>query len=428
MKKWLRWIFWIALAGVVAVAIALSSRPKPAMVEVTDVATGPMRVTVGARGRTRVQDQYVVLAPVHGNLGRIQLHSGDPVGEGDVLARIEAIAPPLLDPTQRQELAARADASAAAERQASAGVSRADSRLRFVKKDLSRVRTLFHNGTMSQAELETAELAVDTARKDLESAKFGARVAKHEKSMAQAALARANRHGGDEVRTKPKAKPKTNTKEAPPAEPRVRSEDQLEIHAPVEGRVLRILRKSEGVVQPGEPLLEVADLRALEVVVDLLTTDAVKVTQGDEVELVRWGGEGPLHGRVRLIEPAAFTRVSALGVEEQRVNVIIDLDEPPEQRPRLGDGFALDAEIVVWSQPEVLKLPLSTLFRDAEGWNCYVVEEGVATRRPVQIGRRNDFEVQITSGVSAGEQVVLHPSDRISDGTAVVTQDEAAGA
>ncbi len=424
MKKWLRWIFWISLVAVVAVAIGLSTRPKPAAVETTEAATGPMRVTVGGRGRTRVQDQYVVNAPVHGNLERIELHAGDPVDEGDVLARIEAIAPPLLDQTQRQELAARAEASGAAERQASAGVARADSRLKFAKKDLARVRSLFDDGTMSRAELEAAELDAETARKDLESAKFGARVAKHEKSMAEAALARANRQPADE------GKPKTKTKIEPEGEGdrKPANIDELSIVAPVEGRVLKIVRKSEGVVQPGEPLLEVADLRALEVVVDLLTTDAVKVTQGDEVELLRWGGEGPLHGRVRLIEPAAFTRVSALGVEEQRVNVIIDLDEPPEERPRLGDGFALDAEIVVWSQPEVLKLPLSALFRDSEGWNCYVVEGGVAKRRPVELGQRNDFEVQITSGVTAGEQVVLHPSDRISDGTQVTTEHDAPGA
>ena len=423
MKKWLRWIFWISLVAVIAVAVAMSSQPKPAAVEVTTAQTGPMRVTVGGRGRTRVQDHYVVHAPVHGNLGRIQLQSGDPVGEGDVLARIEPIAPPLLDPRQRQELASRADASSAAARQATAGVSRADSRLKFAKKDLARVRSLFEDGTMSRAELEAAELAVDTSRKDLESAKFGARVAKHEKSMAEAALARANRKPSDTP-----AKGKASKGKAPPEAPETAPEQQLEIHAPVVGRVLRIVRKSEGVVQPGEPLLEVADLRALEVVVDLLTTDAVQVTQGDEVDLLRWGGEQPLHGRVRLIEPAAFTRVSALGVEEQRVNVVIDIDEAPEERPRLGDGFALDAEIVVWSQEEVLKLPLSALFRDSEGWNCYVVEGGVARRRPVELGQRNDFEVQITSGVEAGEQVVLHPSDRISDGAAVEVPSAESGA
>ena len=425
MKKWLRWIFWISLVAVVVVAIVLSTRPKPVTVETTDAATGPMRVTVGGRGRTRVQDQYVVNAPVHGNLERIELHAGDPVDEGDVLARIEAIAPPLLDPTQRKELAERAEASGAAERQASAGVARADSRLKFAKKDLARVRALFDDGTMSRAELEAAELEAETARKDLDSAKFGARVAKHEKSMAEAALARANRvTPADTAKAKTRAKAKGEDEDDAQS-PNI---DELAIVAPVEGRVLKILRKSEGVVQPGESLLEVADLRALEVVVDLLTTDAVKVTQGDEVELLRWGGEGPLHGRVRLIEPAAFTRVSALGVEEQRVNVVIDLDEPPEERPRLGDGFALDAEIVVWSQPEVLKLPLSALFRDSEGWNCYVVVDGVAKRRPVELGQRNDFEVQITSGVSAGEQVVLHPSDRISDGTLVTTDHDAPGA
>jgi HlyD family secretion protein len=404
VKKWLRRLLWIVPLVVIVAAVVVSMQPKPVQVEVTTAQTAPMRTTVDGRGRTRVQDRYVVLAPVHGNLGRVQLHSGDAVGEGDVLARIEPIAPPLLDSSQRRELAARAEASGAAERQSTAGVARAEARLRFAKKDLARVRALFEDGTLSRAELEAEELAVDVATKDLESAKFGARVAKHEKSMAVAAFERTSQ--------KP-AGPKAKASDAPaPVE-------QLEIHSPVAGRVLRIVRQSEGVVQPGESLLEVADLHALEVVVDVLTTDAINVSQGDAVEFLRWGGEVTLHGRVRLIEPAAFTRISALGVEEQRVNVIIDIVEPPDERPRLGDGFALDAEVIVWSQDSVLQLPLSAVFRDSAGWNCYVVEDGVAHVRPVQLGHRNDFEVEITSGITAGERVIMHPSDRISDGVAV---------
>lgn len=406
MKKWLRRLFWLVPLALVVAAVVLSMRPKPVAVETTTVAAAPMRVTVSGEGKTRVQDKYVVLAPVHGNLARIGLHAGDPVEEGVVLATIEPIAPPLLDPLQRRELAARASASAAAARQAAASVSRADNDVRFAKRDLERVRRLVQQGSLSTADLDTAELAAARATKEAESARFGARVARHEREMAEAALARAGHAAGaDDAKA--------------PGDAEARAE-VLQIHAPVAGKVLRILRSDEGVVQPGEALLEVADLADLEIALDVLTTDAVRITAGDEVELVRWGGEGPLHGRVRLVEPAAYTKVSALGVEEQRVDVIIDIVEPVEQRLRLGDGFALDVEVIVWRREQTLVLPLSALFRDAEGWRCYVVEAGLAVPRRLEIGERNDFEVEVLGGVTEGEVVILHPGDRVREGTMVV--------
>jgi HlyD family secretion protein len=418
MKKWLRRIFWLVPVVLVVVGVMMSMRPKPVSVETTTVATGPMRVTVSGEGKTRVQDKYVVLAPVHGNLARIELHAGDVVEEGTVLATIEPIAPPLLDPLQRRELEARASASAAAARQAVASVGRAENNARFAARDLERVRALFGQGTLSQTDLDTAELAAKQATKEAESARFGARVARHEREMAEVAVQRSalvasegERPGRPPAAAKPKGKGAA-TAEGGRAE-------VLQIRAPVAGKVLRILRNSEGVVQPGEPLLEVADLAALEIVLDVLTTDAVRITAGDDVELLRWGGEGPLHGRVRLVEPAAYTRVSALGVEEQRVNVIIDILEPVQQRPKLGDGFALDVEVVVWKREQALVLPLSVLFRDAQGWSCYVVENGFAKPRRVEIGERNDFEVEVLGGVSEGEVVILHPGDRVQDGTMV---------
>jgi HlyD family secretion protein len=392
-------------------------RPKPVAVEVTAVAAAPMRVTVSGEGKTRVQDKYVVLAPVHGNLARIELHAGDAVEEGMVLATIEPIAPPLLDPLQRRELEARASASAAAARQAVASVGRAETNARFAARDLERVRTLHQQGTLSPADLDAAQLAAEQAAKEAESARFGARVARHEREMAEAALERAEVVRDD---TKGRVKGKGGTKAgADEANDGPRAE-VLQIHAPVAGKVLRILRNSEGVVQPGEALLEVADLAALEIVLDVLTTDAVRISAGDDVELLRWGGEGPLHGRVRLVEPAAYTRISALGVEEQRVNVIIDIVEPVDQRPKLGDGFALDVEVIVWRREQALVLPLSALFRDAQGWSCYVVEGGIATVRRLEIGERNDFEVEVLGGVSEGEEVILHPGDRVREGTMVV--------
>lgn len=406
MKKWLRRLFWIVPVLLVAAGVIVSMRPKPVAVETTTVTSGPLEVTVSGEGKTRVKDRYTVMAPVHGNLARIELQPGDPVDEGDVLAGIEPIAPPLLDPSQRKELAARAQASEAAARQASAAVARAKAALRFATGDLDRIRTLAKQGTLSRAELDTAELAAETAKKDLESAEFGARVARHERDVAKAALERSNVTGG----TRPSRK-------ADAGEPG--TVEHLQLHSPVDGRVLQILRKSEGVVNPGEPLLELADLNALEIVLDVLTTEAVQITPGDRATLRRWGGEEPLHGRVRMVEPAAFTKVSALGVEEQRVNVVIDIEEPPSDRPRLGDGFALDVDVTVWETPSTLVLPLSALFRDAEGWSCYVVVGDRARLRRVEVGRRNDFVVEIASGLEDGEVVVLHPGDRVRDDTLV---------
>ena len=419
MKKWLRRLFWLVPLVLVVVGVVVSMRPKPVAVESTTVASAPMRVTVSGEGKTRVQDKYVVLAPVHGNLARVELHAGDAVEEGTVLATIEPIAPPLLDPLQRRELEERASASAAAARQAVASVARAENDARFAVRDLERVRALYEQGSLSRADLDTAELASARAAKEAESARFGARVARHEREMAKAALDRAGVVAGDKSdKTEPGEARKRKGEPAGEAEG-VRAE-VLQIRAPVAGKVLRILRNSEGVVQPGEALLEVADLAALEIVLDVLTTDAVRITAGDDVDLLRWGGEGPLHGRVRLVEPAAYTRVSALGVEEQRVNVIIDIVEPVEQRPRLGDGFALDVEVVVWRREQALVLPLSALFRDEEGWSCYVIEGGLAVPRRLEVGQRNDFEVEVLGGVSEGEEVILHPGDRVREGTMVV--------
>jgi HlyD family secretion protein len=432
MKKWLRRIFWLVPIVLVVLGVALSMRPKPVVVEITTVATSPMRVTVSGEGKTRVQDKYVVLAPVHGNLARVELHAGDVVEEGNVLATIEPIAPPLLDPLQRRELEERAAASAAAARQAAASVGRAETNARFSARDLERVRSLVQQGSLSSADLDTAQLAAEQAAKEAESARFGARVARHEREMAKAALERSavvGDDGGKGVERPDPRGPLAVFGHRPPRKPAkdkdkggaaesLRSE-VLEIHAPVAGKVLRILRNSEGVVQPGEALLEVADLSALEIVLDVLTTDAVRIAAGDDVDLLRWGGESPLHGRVRMVEPAAYTRISALGVEEQRVNVIIDILEPVEARPKLGDGFALDVEVVVWQREQALVLPLSALFRDEQGWSCYVIEAGLAMPRRLEIGQRNDFEVEVLTGVVEGEEVILHPGDRVREGTLV---------
>jgi HlyD family secretion protein len=245
---------------------------------------------------------------------------------------------------------------------------------------------------ISRGELDQSLLRERTSRAELESSQFGARVANHEVEMARAALKRlsAVKNGAEE----------------------------LEVTAPVKGRVLKVMQESEGVVQPGASLLEVGDPAALEIVVDVLTSDAVRMRPGAKVVVERWGGE-PLEARVRRIEPSAFTKLSALGVEEQRVNVRIGLAEPRSKWQALGDGFRVEVRIVVWESDDVLKLPTSAVFRHGGGWAVFVVEDGVARLRPIEIGERTARELQAVRGIEAGERVIVHPSDRVADGVRV---------
>jgi HlyD family secretion protein len=277
-------------------------------------------------------------------------------------------------------------------RQASATVARADARQSFAAKQAERIEKLRVAGNASSEEADTTELEATSAARDRESAKFAARVAKHELEMAKAALDRS-------AGTMPN--------------------DVFELRSPIVGTVLRILRESEGVITAGTPIMEVADPRALEIVVDVLTSDAVEIQPGDPVVIERWGGEGPLAGHVQLVEPSAFTKTSSLGVEEQRVNVIVELDDPYERWQALGDGYAVEAAIVVYEDPAAVQVPTSALLRNIDGWAVLVIDDGVAHHRPVTIGRRGARAVQIADGVAPGELLVVHPSDRVRDGTKV---------
>ena len=370
--KWLKLGLALLVAGAVVVAIVLALLPKPVPVETGVVVSGPLRVTVDEDGRTRVQDRHVVTTPLTGNLERIELEPGAAVDEGKVIARIEPIPPPLLDARAKSELQARVHVSEASLRGSGAAIARAESRATFAARQVERLRSLAASGGASAEELESAELEATTAVK--------------ERSTAPASATAA---------------------------------EQFEIHSPIVGSVLRIVRESEGVVIAGEALMEVADPRALEIVVDVLTSDAVEISPGDRVEIDRWGGAGILAGHVRLVEPSAFTKVSSLGVEEQRVNVIIALDDDYDRWKALGDGYAVEAAIVIWEDAAAIQVPTSALVRGPEGWSVFVIEDDVARVRPVVLGRRGARAVQIESGVAPGETLVVHPSDRVRDGVAV---------
>ncbi len=392
VTRWLKrgLLIAFALGGIAVIVLALL--PKPIPVDIAAVEQGPMTVTVDEDGRARVKDRYVVSAPLAGRVARIELDPGDEIKPGDLVARIEPVASPLLDERSKGAAEARVAASSAAKRQTAAQVERADAAKEYAKKEADRARALADEGAFSKAQLEQTLLAERTAIAEAESARFAQRVADYELLMAQAALGHLGKDKGDG--------------------------QQMIVPAPVGGRVLGVLNKSEGVVQPGTPLVEVGDPNALEIVADVLTSDAVRIHPGAVVTVDRWGGP-PLEGRVRMIEPSAFTRLSALGVEEQRVNIVIDLVAPRDQWSSLGDGYRIEAHIVVWQSDAALSVPASAVFRDGDSWAVYLVDGEAARLRRVDVGERTPSHVQIVSGLEAGAQVVLHPSDRVRDGVKV---------
>ena len=391
--KVVRKIVWGAAALAVVGAVVVASRPKPLAVETAAVRAGVMRVTVDEVGKTRVRDRYVISAPLAGNVARIELEPGDTIKPGAVLARIAPMDAPMLDARTRAQSEARVLQAGAAQNQARAAVTRAELAREDAKRDAEQSRKLAKGGSMSAEAPDNAVLAERMRDAELASAKFAAQMADYEARQAAAMLARL----------------------APGA-----AKEHVEVKSPIEGRVLRVLVESAGVVQPGTPLVEIGDPSALEVVTDVLTADAVTIPQRAPATVERWGGP-PLKSNVRLVEPAAFSRVSALGVEEQRVHVVLDLDEPHELWSRLGDAFRVEVKIVTWEGADVVHVPSSAVFRRGERWAAFVVEGDRVSLREVDTGRRNGSEVEIVRGLAAGQRVVVHPSDRVTEGARVST-------
>lgn len=385
-----RVITGVFLAGVVGL-IVLASLPKPVPVDVAEVARGPLEVTVDQDGQTRVKDRYVVSAPLTGTLGRLELRAGDVIDEGSIVARIAPLAPQLMDARSRAQSEARVQASLASQRQARAAVSRAEAATQLANQMYERQQALAERGGVSQQALDQSRFEARARREELTSARFGVRVADYEVRMARAAL------GGVDSE----------------------AEEGMEVPSPVGGRVLRVVQQSEGVIQAGTPLVEIGDPSGLEIAVDVLTADAVHIQPGAFVTLERWGGDKALEGHVQRVEPSAFTKVSALGVEEQRVNVVIDIDSERDQWEALGDGYRIEARIRIWREDDALSIPSSALFRHEDGWAVYRVRGESVALTEVDVGRRNGLRAQILEGVSEGDQVVVHPSDQVVDGVSV---------
>lgn len=392
MKKWLKRALLAVLVLGLAAAIASAYRPRPVPVDVEEVARGSFEVTVTEPGKTRVKDRYVISAPVGGYLERITLRPGDAVEQGQVIAQLSSLDPPLLDARSRAQADAQVRAALAGRAQAEALLKRAQAALEFARAELERREKLAAAGSISAQALEAARFEERSRAQEVASAQSALRIAEQELEMARAARSRM--------------------------EQRPAGHERLEIRAPVSGWVLRVMQESEGAVAPGTPLMEIGDPQVLEVVVDVLSQDAVRIQPGARVRIEHWGGDEPLSGRVRRVEPAAFTRTSALGVEEQRVNVVITLEEPVERRKALGDGYRVEARITLWEGADVVQVPESALFRQGDGWAVFLAQDGKARLRPVKLGQRNGLRAQVLEGLAPGDKVIVHPGDSVKEGVA----------
>ena len=370
-------------------------RPAAVPADFATVERGSLEVTVNEEGRTRVRDRYVVSAPVPGRMARIELEPGDPVtARKTLLAQFQPSDPALLDVRTRAELDARVKAAESALGGARAERERLRAELAFAQAELKRARRLVDEKVISAREMDVAERQAQTVERALQSADFGVRTAEYQLQQARASLTQSQGSRGITI----------------------------PLYSPVNGVVLRRLQESAAVVPAGTPLLEVGDIRDLEIVSDLLSSAAVRVRAGQSVLIEQWGGDRPLKGRVRRVEPSGFTKISALGVEEQRVNAIVDFDDPAEERPAIGDGYRVEARIIVSSRENVLKVPVSSLVRHGADWAVYTVDNERAVRRVVQIGERNGLEAEITGGLSGGERIIVYPSDAIAHGVKVTTR------
>jgi HlyD family secretion protein len=389
--KWTKRIISAGLLIAVLVLLAWSFMPKPIDVETAEATRGHFVQSIDEDGRTRLRNRYIISAPLAGRVDRITLLEGDSVQKNALLANISPSAPALLDARTEQEFNARVGAAQAGKLRAQVRVERAQVALVQARADFERTRKLASDSFLSPTKLEADRLTVTLNEKEVDSAKQEVHVAEHDLEIARAALL--------QVRSPTPTNPGK----------------LWEVRAPVSGRVLKVTQKNEAVVSVGTPLLELGNAHELEVVVDVLTSDAVRILPGAKVLFERWGGSNVLEGRVRLVEPSAFTKISALGVEEQRVNVIIDVVSPPEKWQSVGDGYRVEARIIVDERPNVTLVPVSALFRESDQWAVFTFSQGRAEKRVVQLGPRSGLVAVVEKNLSAGENIIIYPGDAIKD-------------
>lgn len=398
---WIKRAGWVVVVGMGLVGAIWFAWPRPVGVDLATVIRGPMEVTVEDDGKTHLRHVYTVSAPLAGKLLRIAAHLedhhvGDPVTAGEtIVAVMQPMVPSFLDVRSRQELEAAVAAADAAVKLAESEIRRAEAALDFSRTELQRAQSLARSETISAKALDKAKLDVETSEAALASARAQYAVRQSERASAAARL----------------IDPTSVTQQPSPA-------CCVQIRAPVSGRILKIIQESEAVIPAGASIMDIGDPLDMEVVADLLSNDAVQIVPGAPVRIDGWGGS-PIRGRVKRVDPAGFLKVSALGIEEQRVRTTIDFVDPPEAWVRLGHDYRVIVHVTVWSSENALTVPVGALFRVGDDWAAFAVKDGRARTTRVQIDHRNNRAAEVLSGLSAGDRVVLHPSDRISDGSRV---------
>jgi HlyD family secretion protein len=391
---WRKAVPWL-IGGALLVVLIDALRPRPVEVEVANVSTGPLTVSVLEEGKTRIRHRYMVSPPVAGFLRRIELRAGDRIEAGKtVLARIEPQPASFLDPRARAEAEARMRGAEASKMQREAQIDRAQAALDLAQKEMARAQDLKRTGAIAARDWDTAENQVNLLTRELHTAEFALQVAEFERVQAEAALMQVKNPGGEN------------------AEP-------LSVLAPVSGFVLNVLEESARILTAGTPIIEVGDTTDMESEIELLSSDAVGVQPGAPVSIEEWGGDAPLRGKVTVVEPGGYTKVSSLGVEEQRVKVRVDFVDPLPPGAVLGDRFRVEARIVTWHADKVLQLPTGALFRRGGDWMTFVFENGKARLAKVEIAHNNGVAAELRSGLREGQRVILHPPDAVADGAAV---------
>jgi HlyD family secretion protein len=372
--------------------------PKPVIVETGVVARGPLTVSVSEEGKTRIRNRYIVAAPVAGNMRRVLLKPGDPVEAGlTVITTIEPVAAPLLDPRARTQAEAVVAMHEASRQRAAESLAAAQAAYKLAEKERDRMRSVTRDGTLSDSDRDRMEAEASIKAAEVRATEFSLQVIDYELAQARAVLERPADGGAGNL---------------------------IEVKSPVGGRVLNVMQESETVAAPGMAILEIGDPTDLEIEAEILSRDAVAIRPGDSVEIEQWGGEETLKARVRRVEPAAFTKISALGVEEQRVIVLCDLLDPPDAARALGDRFRVEVRVAVWHEDDVLVAPAGALFREGNTWKTFIYQNGRARLAAIEAGRSDGRLTQALSGLKQGDKVLLHPPDTVMDGTRVVTRGE----
>jgi len=394
MKITFRTVFWGAAAIVVLIFLSLAFRPQAVPVDLAEVTREELVVTVRDQGRTRVRNEYIVSAPVGGQLLRIEYKPGAQVAAGDVLARILPSDPSLLDVRSRAELEAAVRSAEAALALAHAEVERAAAQLDFAQMESERIIRLRTEDVIAVEAYDRAALQLRVAETNHESSFENARVREGELAAAQARLVGSNIEGSEEF--------------------------VVTVTAPTSGQIMSVAQESRSVISGGAEIMTLADPEDLEIVAEFLSTDAVEVESGAPAFVENWGRDRPpLRGQVRLVEPYGFLKVSALGVEEQRVNVIVDFVGSQEDWSTLGHGYRVEVAVVTWQESDVLQLPVAALFRDDNRWAVFRVEDGRAQLTPIEIGRNNGQQAQVVAGIEAGQVIVMFPGEQLAEGVRI---------